>query len=301
VNRKILVVLLGNKERGETNCYQLLQEEVALLEAQRAGLEAQVVFAPGFDHVRLIRQRLEQESGPRIDAVLVEPSTTAALEQLLRELQGRVGLVVLNAWAPSIERYAAKWGNGLAFGSVSTDHSQIGQVQGRQILSCLPQGGAVVCITGPLRSPAAQQRLDGVRRVLPPEVTLYDTEAGQWTEAEGIAAFNAWYALYRGRKIDIGVIAAQNDELAVGAQAACRAVPDPEHRQVLLSAKLLGVDACPRFGHKLVEEGRLNASITTPASAGDAVVHLSSFWTLGTPVPMRAFTVSQPHPPGSVA
>ena len=73
--KTILVVLIGNKERGETNHYQLLQEQTAIDEGRRAGHAVEVVFAPGFDHLRVVRKRLHEATSAPLDAVLVEPAS----------------------------------------------------------------------------------------------------------------------------------------------------------------------------------------------------------------------------------
>jgi hypothetical protein len=97
----------------------------------------------------------------------------------------------------------------------------------------------------------------------------------------------------------VHAVAAGNDELALGARRACEALADSGHREALLKAKFLGVDACPTFGQKLVAEKRLAASVFTPANTGLALDHLHRFWTRGTPIPLRSFTEAKPWPPGS--
>ena len=76
-------------------------------------------------------------------------------------------------------------------------------------------------------------------------------------------------------------MAAGNDELALGARRACEALADAEHREALLKARFLGVDACPTFGQRLVAEKQLAASVFTPANTGLALDHLHRFWTPG--------------------
>ncbi|HEY6552964.1 MAG TPA: hypothetical protein VI669_06390, partial [Vicinamibacteria bacterium] len=76
--RTVLVVLIGRKETVQIDLFQLMQEEEARVEAQKAGLAAEIVFAPGFDHLRVIRKRLTDTSAQRLDAVVVEPASLAA-------------------------------------------------------------------------------------------------------------------------------------------------------------------------------------------------------------------------------
>jgi ABC-type sugar transport system substrate-binding protein len=232
--------------------------------------------------------------------VILEPVSMTATGLILNELKGRTGLVLLNAWAPEVEEYARDWGKGLPFGTVSTDHRRIGQVQGRQIAALLPKGGQVLCVTGPRRSSAAVERLEGTRATLPPAITLSETEAGRWMEGDGIVAFDTWYATQKTRSFTVDVIAAHSDELAVGVRSACRAITNAGHREMLLKAPLLGVDACPAFGRKLVDSGELTASVLTPATTGDALWSLRRFWESGQPLPLKAFAEPKPYPDSSV-
>jgi ABC-type sugar transport system substrate-binding protein len=299
VPKRILVLLVGSADTKEADAYQVLQEESAVSEAKRAGVVAEIAFAPGFDQLRVIRKRMGDPTAPPLDAVIVEPGSVAATGLILKELKGRAGLVLLNAWSPEVEQYAATWG-GLPIGTVSTDHAQLGQIQGRQANAMLGPGGQLLAVTGPQRSSAAIERLEGLRAALRPDVTFYEALSGGWTEQDGASAFNSWYGLYKTRTFRVDVIAAQSDELAVGARAAAEAVANPVHRDIFHKAKVLGVDACPGYGRKLVDAGRLAASVTTPANTGEAIRALGKAWESGRPIPLKAFTTPTPYPPTSI-
>jgi ABC-type sugar transport system substrate-binding protein len=301
MGKTLLVVLIGRKETGQVDHFQLLQEEVARAEAQRAGMSAEIVFAPGFDHLRVIRKRLADPAAPRLDAVVVEPASVASAGLILKELKGKSGLVLMNAWTPEVEAFAADWEAGVPFGTVSTDHARIGRIQGQQVSALLPGGGQVLCVTGPQRSSAATERLQAMKAGLPKEIELYDTESGQWTQSDAIVAFDSWYSLYKTRSISIAVIAAQSDELAIGVRNACKAVTNAAHREMLLKARLLGVDGCPDFGRKLVDSGELYATVVAPANTGEAIRLLRAFWESGKPMPLRAMTEPKAYPEKSVA
>jgi hypothetical protein len=73
-------------------------------------------------------------------------------------------------------------------------------------------------------------------------------------------------------------------------------VANTAHREMLLKARFLGVDACPGFGKKLVDEGTLTGSVATPANTDLAIRHLVRFWTDGTPVPLRSFSEAKTYP-----
>lgn len=294
--RRVFVLLIGNPAGGEVNHFQLLQEQTALEEGRRLGFEVETVFAPGFDQLRVLKRRLIDTAAGAVDAVVTEPASTATLDLVLAELRGRTGLIVLSAWGPSIERAMAGWGSNLPIGGVGTDHTKVGEIQGRQVKDLLPSGGRVLYVAGPLRSSAAQQRLDGLKAQLGAAIHLEETSAGQWIESDGVVAFSDWYRVAKSRDPVVQVIAAGNDELAVGARSACEALPQPEHREALLKAKFLGVDACPTFGQRLIAERKLTASVLTPANTGLALSHLHRFYDQGTPVPARSFTEARPYP-----
>lgn len=296
--KRVFVLLIGNKERGEVNHFQLLQEDTAVSEGRRLGLDVEVAFAPGFDQLRALKKRLLDASAP--DAVVSEPANNPTMELMLGELKGKCSLIVLSAWSPSIEKAVGGWGAGLALGSVGTDHVKVGEIQGRQAKALLGAGGRLLYVAGPLRSSAAQQRLDGLKSQLGSETKVEEISAGQWTESDGIVAFNDWYRVAKARDPVVPVVAAGNDELALGARRACEALANAQHREALLKARFLGVDACPTFGQKLIAEKQLFASVLTPANTGLALGHLHRFWAQGTPVPLRSFTDARPWPPSSL-
>jgi len=299
--KTLLVVLIGRKETGQVDHFQLLQEQEAVSEAQKAKFTAEIVFAPGFDHLRVIRKRLSDPAAPPPDAVIVEPASFASTGLILKELKGKAGLVLLNVWTPEVESFAVDWGSAHPFGTVGTDHVRIGAIQGEQVAALIPNGGQVLCVTGPQRASAAVERLQAMRAGLGPEFVVYDTESGQWTQSDAIVAFDSWYSLYKTRSIAIDVIAAQSDELAIGVRNACRAVTNTAHREMLLKARLLGVDGCPDFGRKLVDSGELTATVVAPANTGEAIRCLRAYWESGRPMPLKVSTEPRAYPPGSVA
>ena len=66
---------------------------------------------------------------------------------------------------------------------------------------------------------------------------------------------------------------------------------------VVKRAALLGMDACPTYGRRLVDEGTLAASVVNPANTGLAIDLLHGFWAGGRPLPLRSFTSPSPYPP----
>jgi ABC-type sugar transport system substrate-binding protein len=298
--KRVFLVLLGNEAGEPVDLHQALQRTEARARGRATGLEVEVACAPGFDQFRVVKKRLVDASSP-VDAVVVEPANTSSLTLVLRDLKGHTGLVVLNAWDSLIEQSAREWGPGFPLGTVSMNHENIGQTQGAQLSKALPPSASVLVVTGPSRSSAAQERLRGLKETVRPDIQLHDTEAGQWSEAAGIIAFNSWYGLFKSRSETIHAILGQSDDVAVGARSAAIAVSNPQHVAMFEKALLFGVGACAGFGKDLVDQGKLHASVVAPPTAGTAIDLLARFWKEGRPVPLRTFNPATPYPLTSVA
>jgi ABC-type sugar transport system substrate-binding protein len=294
MSKTVFALLLGNKEGEPADLYQQLQQKEALAHADPAGLTVEVACAPGFDQYRVLRKRLGDTSSP-VDAVITEPANASTMGLMLKELKGRIGFVLLNAWDSAVEGAIDGWGD-LPIGAVSMPHAAIGEIQGRQVGAAVPQDGSVLVVTGPPRSSAAPERLAGFRSTIRPDITVSDTEAGQWTEADGILAFNAWYGIFKSRHEVIHAIAGQSDDVAVGAREASLAVPNTEHAAMFSKAKLFGVGGCPGFGKDRVDDGTLDATIVLPPNTGLAITLLKRYWAGEGPFPRRSFTEVSPYP-----
>ena len=162
-----------------------MQETSALAEARRAGIDVEVLFAPAFDHLLVIRRRMSVAGAAPVDAVVVEPGSVAFTHLLLKELKGAAASCCSTTWVPEIEDYGKTWGAGLPFGTISTHHARVGEIQGQQISALLPQGGQVLCITGPQRSSAALDRMLGLRSAVKPGVMLSETSGAPGPKPTG--------------------------------------------------------------------------------------------------------------------
>ena len=295
--KRVFVLLIGDTDGKAVDLYQHLQEKDALAEGRAAGYEVDVVWATSFDQYGAVRKRL---AASPVDAVVAEPASIATAGLILKNLQGRAGIILLNAWDPSFEPFLASWGDGLPAGTISQPQRQIGEIQGRQLSAVVPQGANILVVTGPSRSSAARERLEGLRSTIRPDITLHTTEAGQWSETDGILAFNSWYGVFKSRRDEIHAIAGQSDDLAVGAGKGGSAVGNPEHVRMFGRALLFGVGACPGYGKEMVDAGKLKASVTVRPNAGMAVALLKRFWNDGKPLPARGSSEALPYPAGSV-
>jgi len=289
VARNVLVLLLGTNDGGPVDLYQDLQGKEARAKGEALGLNAEVVFCSAFGQYRVVRKRLSDTAHP-LDAVVTEPATVASMELILKDLKGHTGVVLLNAWDPLAEAHFGQWARNFPVGTISMPHTKFGELQGRQVSSVVHPGGSILVVTGPLRSSAAVERLQGLKSTVRSDIQVFDIEAGQWNEAEGALAFDAWYGVFKSRQETIEAIVGQSDDLAVGARRAATSVSNGDHARMFAQAKYFGVGAVPGFGKEKVDDGTLYASIVAPPNAGTAVELLQRYWTTGRPLPLRSFT-----------
>jgi ABC-type sugar transport system substrate-binding protein len=295
VAKNVLVLLLGTNDGRPVDLYQDLQGKTAQAKAEVLGIHIEVVFCSAFGQYRVLRKRLSETALP-LDAVITEPATVPNMELILKDLKSKTGLVVLNAWDPLAETYFGEWAPGFPIGTISMPHLKFGELQGRQVSSVVKPQGSILVITGPSRSSAAVERLQGLKATVRPDIQVFDIEGGQWNEAEGALAFSAWYGVFKSRQETIHAVVGQSDDLAVGARRAATAVPNPEHARMFAEAKYFGVGAVPGFGKERVDDGTLYASIVAPPNAGMAVELLHRYWVEGKPLPQRSFTDVAPYP-----
>jgi hypothetical protein len=293
VAKRVLMVLIGGADGNPVDLYQHLQETDALASARSIGYELDVVWATSFDQFGAMRKRLAASA---LDAVVAEPGSLATAELILGNLHGRTGLVLLNAWDASFESHLASWGDAFPVGTISQPQLAIGQIQGRQLSAVVPPAANVLVVTGPSRSSAAHERLEGLRSTIRPDVTLHTAAAGSWSESDGIVAFNSWYGVFKSRREEISGIAGQTDDLAVGAGKGGAAVANPEHARMFGRASLFGVGACPGYGKEKVDAGTLRASVTVRPNAGMALALLKRFWMNGEALPARTTSEAVPYP-----
>jgi ABC-type sugar transport system substrate-binding protein len=228
--------------------------------------------------------------------VVVEPATVANMDLILKDLRGRSGIVVLNAWDPLVEGHHREWAPGFPIGTISMPHTKFGELQGRQVSAVVGHGASILVVTGPSRSSAAGERLQGLKSTVRPDIQVFDIEAGQWNETEGVIAFGVWYGVFKSRRETIEAIVGQSDDLAVGARQAALKVPNAEHARMFAEAKYFGVGAVPGFGKERVDDGTLHASIVAPPNAGTAIELLQQYWGTGRPLPLRSFSEVVPYP-----
>jgi ribose transport system substrate-binding protein len=115
----------------------------------------------------------------------------------------------------------------------------------------------------------------------PPGIMI-KTLKGDWTQQSGFHAIRSWLSLSTAREMHVGMIACQNDDMAIGARRAFEELTDTKERDAWLALPITGCDGVPKAGQTWVRQGRLNATIFSPPLFGDAIQVLASSRLKGT-------------------
>jgi ribose transport system substrate-binding protein len=174
---------------------------------------------------------------------------------------------------------------------VTSDHLEIGRIQGRQIAALVPHGGNILCIQGPGENSAAKDRAAGMQETKPPNVHTTFLRA-QWTEESSQRAVRSWLKLTTSRKAAIDLVAAQDDSMAIGARKALEELADETEKERWLSLPFLGCDGLPKTGQAWVKSGLLAATIFVPPNTGQAIEMFVDALERGKQPPERALTVA---------
>lgn len=274
----------------DDNDYQTEQAAAAEEAARRLGVEIQITYA-GNDSITQSQQILnaiQSRSDSQPDGIIFEPVGGTALPQVARAaVAAGIAWVVLNR---SVEYIAEiRKTSKVPIFVVSSDHEQIGRIQGHQFAALLPKGGSVLYVQGPADSLAAKQRTSGMYETKPAEVQVKVMRA-QWTEASSYRAVSSWLRLSTSHQTRIDLIAAQDDGMALGARKAFQELPDNEAKQRWLSLPFIGCDGLPKTGQAWVKRGLLTATIFAPPNTGQALDMLARAFQTGTVPPELTLT-----------
>jgi ribose transport system substrate-binding protein len=251
------------------NDYQLEQEAVTETTAKTLQVNAQVIYAEK-DAVNQSLQLLNviQSSNSRPDAIMVEPVGTGM--SLVAEAAARVGIgwILLNGNVDYIGKIRTL-GSPAAF-CVNCDNEQVGRIQGQQFNKLLGRGGCVLYVEGPSTSDPCRKRTSGMLESKRADISV-KTLKGDWTEQAAYNAVTSWLRLSTSKEMHIGVVACQNDAMALGARKAVHDIADNRTRQSLINLPFLGCDGVASVGQAQVRRGHLAATVVIPALTGAAL------------------------------
>ena len=280
----------------DDNDYQMEQAVEASKVAAKLGVEIQIMYAEN-DAIVQSQQLLkiiQSNTEPHPDGIIFEPVGGTAMPQVARAAAAAgIGWVVLNREVDYLADLRRNFKVPLF--SLTSDHEEIGRIQGRQIAALLPQGGSILLIQGPAESLAARQRATGMQETKPSSVQVKGMKAN-WTEASAYKTVTSWLKLSTSQPSTMSLIAAQDDSMSLGARKAFQEIPQSMAREQWLAMPFLGIDGMPKTGQAYVRQGWLTATIIVPTNTGTAIEMLTAAIRTGANPPEKTLIGAQSCP-----
>lgn len=288
---RILVSLTTND-----NDYQIEQGQSAEQAASKLDVNAEIIYANNDAIIQStqILRAIQASPENRPSAIVFEPVGSTALPQVARAAAAaNIGWAVLNREANYIEDLRKT--SAVPIFAISSDHAEIGRIQGRQFAALLPRGGTVLHIQGPSENSAAKDRTLGMQETKPANIQIIALR-GQWTEESAQRAVRSWLKLRASQKATVDLIGAQDDSMAIGARKAFDELPSEVDRERWLRLPFTGCDGLPKTGQSWVHSGLLAATIFVPPNAGQAIEMFVQAIQEKKRAPERVFTVATSIP-----
>jgi ribose transport system substrate-binding protein len=275
----------------DDNDYQIEQAQSAEQMARKLGVGIQIVYADNdaITQSTQILKAIQSDENQRPNAIVFEPVGGTALPQVARAAASAgVGWAVLNRDANYITELRKS--SSAPFFGVTSDHLEIGRIQGRQFAALLPQGGSILYVQGPAENSAAKERTAGMQETKPSNIHVTLLRA-QWTEESAQRAVRSWLKLSTSQRAAIDLIGAQDDSMAIGARKAFEELMNESERERWLKLPFTGCDGLPKTGEAWVRTGVLAATVFVPPNTGMAIEMLFDAIQKGKKPAERALTV----------
>lgn len=280
---------------NDDNDYQQEQASAAEHAARRLGVDLKIVHASN-DAVTQSQQLLHFIQGgaeTRPDAIVFEPAGGTAFPQVARAaVAADIGWVVLNHDAEYLS--TLRQNCPVPAFSISSDHEEVGRIQGKQFAALLPKGGSILYIEGPANSSAAKERTAGMVQTKTPNIQVKTLRAN-WTEESAHRAVSSWLRLSTSQKTPIDLVGAQDDSMAAGARKAFAEIAGSE-RDRWLKIPFTGCDGLPKTGQSWVRSGLLAATIYIRPNADLGIEMLTEAIRTGSQPPERRLIAPESVP-----
>jgi ABC-type sugar transport system substrate-binding protein len=285
MKRLSILVSLTNND----NDYQQEQAAAAEKAGRRLGVEVKIIHAnnDALTQSQQLLHYIQDSSVVRPDAIMFEPAGGTAFPQVARAAAAAgIGWVVLNHEADYIAELRRTFK--VPVFAISSDHVEVGKIQGKQFAALLPNGGTVLYIEGPANSSAAKQRTKGMLLTKPENIQVKSMRAN-WTEESSYRTVSSWLRLRTSQESHISLVGAQDDSMALGARKAFNEVA-PGEREKWMRIPFTGCDGMPRTGQAWVRNGTLAATIFIRPNTDLAIEILVEANKSGAPLPEHKLT-----------
>lgn len=283
---------------NDDNDYQIEQATSAQAAARRLGVDVEIFHAnnDAIEQSQQVLKAIQSSSADnRLAAVIVEPLGTPLPQAARAAASAGIGWALLNREADYIPqlRQTSK----APIFAISSNHEEIGRIQGRQFAALLPKGGTVLYIQGPAGD-AAALRTSGMLETKPANIHTKMLR-GNWTEESSQKAVSSWLKLSTSKDDRIDIVGAQDDSMAIGARKSFQEQDksSPAQRDRWLNLLFTGCDGLPKTGQTWVRNKILKATVIVPANTGLALELLIKAIRSGVNPPEMAFTEVTSYPP----
>jgi ribose transport system substrate-binding protein len=280
---------------NDDNDYQQEQAAAAEKAAQRLSVDVKIIHAnnDGLKQSQQLLHYIQDSGAARPDAIVFEPAGGTAFPQVARAAAAAgIGWVVLNHEPDYVAELRSKFKVPLF--AISSDHEEVGKIQGKQFEALLPDGGVVLYIEGPANSSAAKERTTGMMRTKPANIRVKSMRAN-WTEESAYRAVSSWLRLRTSMDSRIDLVAAQDDSMAMGARKAFSEIAESE-RARWMKIPFTGCDGMPKTGQAWVRSGMMIATIIIRPNADLAIEMLTQAIRSGSSLPEMQLTVPESMP-----
>jgi ABC-type sugar transport system substrate-binding protein len=286
---------IGLFMRSTDNDYQQRLKEVGLGEAKRQGFEI-IVESANNDASRQaeqVRKAIANAKTSNMSGILVSVVRDDEMPALAREAaEAGIDFVLLNE-VPSIDEVRAQF-PGRVICVVTPDQVEIGRIHGRQVRALVGERGEILCVTGPMSTIMAQQRLAGLKEILGDQFGVIELSA-DWTSERARMVVEKWANDLPADAPLPAMFVAHNDEMALGVRQALRDFAS--RRDLSLTAAFVtGCDGSQTFGQRLVREGRIKCTVIMPPASGVAIELLGRRHSKGEIPPPRVVQAVSPFP-----
>jgi ribose transport system substrate-binding protein len=276
------------------NDYQQEQAAAAERAARRLGVDVTIIDAnnDALTQSQQLLHYVQDSSVTKPDAIMFEPAGGTAFPQVARAAAAAgIGWCVLNHDVDYVSELRRLYK--VPVFAITSDHEEIGKIQGQQFAALLPNGGSILYIEGPPNSVAAKQRTAGMNRTKPANIQVKSMKAN-WTGESSHRAVSSWLRLRTSLESRIDLVGAQDDSMAMGARKAFSEIPEAE-RARWLKIPITGCDGMPKTGQAWVKSGMLAATIFIRPNTDLAIEMLVEAFK-GAPLPEQKITEPESVP-----
>jgi ribose transport system substrate-binding protein len=279
------------------NDFQVAQARTAEATARKLDSDVEIVFADNdaVNQSTQLPKAIQPRAESRPDAIVVEPFGGTALPQVARAASAAgIGWAVLNR-RPDYLSELRKTATAPVF-AVSSNHFEIGRIQGRRFAALLTRGVLFLYIAGPSQSSSVQERESGMMETKLPNIEVKILKA-HWTEESASRAVRCWLKMATSQSASINFVGAQGDSMALGVRKAFQEISNEAERARWLSLPFTGCDGQAATGQAWVRDKWLTATIHIPPLTGLAMEIVAKATQNGAQPREHAFTTSFSIPP----